>query len=141
MKPIAEMTGPELVEAFNQLAKEKGYQPTKRFSTMEVGRKRLTEIMAIKSALPEAAKEAPKPAVKEKKAKKAGGWQAKRIFVLKEGNPRREGTKAYTFYNDMLHFLSQNSVNTTAGDVINNTEYRPQDLRWDVAHGHIELKD
>lgn len=135
MKDINAMTGPELVEEFNLLADLKGYQRVKRFADLEVGRRRLGQIMKAPSALPAAAAEVVTPSPKEPRA----AWRSRRIIVKVEGNPRRAGTAAFDFYAAMVAYLNSHS-SATAGDVIDNTTYRPQDLHWDLARGSIELK-
>lgn len=139
-KPLTEMSGPELVEAFNELADKKGYERVERFASREAGIRRLEKLLAAPSALPEAAQEA---AVEAPKAKKEGKsrapWRGQTIVVKVDKNPRAEGAKSYALFDAMWAYVKKHPE-ATAGDVIANTIYRPQDLHWDVAKGFIELK-
>lgn len=122
MKKPEDMTSAELVESYNKLADK----PVKKFSSKSNGIKRLKEIMANDKP-----KEAPKKAT--------GGSQK---FALKDGhtlhklldhNPRREGThghESWNAFNSGMTYLE--AIDAGA---------RNRDLRWDILHGRIEIRD
>jgi hypothetical protein len=61
-------------------------------------------------------------------------------IVSAEDNPRRPGTIGHANYNSMLKYLKANK-NPVAADVIENTEYRIEDLNSDLGKGFVKVKE
>lgn len=74
------------------------------------------------------------------KGKPRKGIPEGRIVFLKKGNPRQEGTGSWKRYNAMVAYVSKHPK-ATAAEVIANTIYRSDDLRWDIERSKaIEVK-
>jgi hypothetical protein len=93
------------------------------------------------------AKAAPKPknkpstaSAKAPKVKKpkAGAPEGKLILKV-DKNPRREGTKAASRFDEMFKYVKAHK-GATVQDVFDNTGYRLDDLNWDIAAKNVEVK-
>ena len=65
---------------------------------------------------------------------KAG--KAKQRIVIREKNPRRLGTRAQRAYRAMIKIPTR-ARTVAAARVVG---YRSNDLRWDLARGHIDIR-
>lgn len=136
-KEPKDMTSSELVEAYNSLSKT----PVKKFSDRATGIKRVTALFKERDKLKEAIKKKPSiKVVKEKKPKSESKSAQK--YSLKEGytlhkvekmNPRREGTHGHASWEALRSGMTYlEAIDAGA---------RNRDLRWDILHGRIEIRD
>lgn len=153
VKPISELSLKELTVEYNRLS---GLKPIKLFKDRTTGIRRINALLdksidqkLTEMKLPKVNSEGLKLAAKEGqervssvakiKGPKKLTWRDTKIKVLKP-NPRREGTKAFELYRDMVDFLKL-KPEATARELFTHTKYRPQDYRWDLKHGNIQVKE
>ncbi len=85
-----------------------------------------------------------KKAKAEPKAKANNGKSRSRIpegkiIIKAKANPRREGTKAHKLYAEMEAYVKKHP-GATAADVLAKTNYRINDLQWDLSRKDIEVR-
>jgi predicted transcriptional regulator len=125
VKKPEDMTGPELVAAYNELADK----PVKKFADRETGVKRLTELLSKKIQSPKEDSKKESTGGNQKFAKKDGHT----LHKLVEGNPRREGTQGHASWEALQNGMTYiEAIDAGA---------RNRDLRWDILHGRIEIRD
>jgi len=123
-----EMSGPDLVKAYNEMAPKMNFKPVAKFAKKADGVRRcetLAKMIAAQST------SSPK---KAKEVKAANGIK---IIPAVETNPKKKGSTAAARFSEMCTYVSENP-DKDLGDVIKNTKYRMGDYEWDLDRGFIK---
>jgi len=123
MKALKEMTGPELVAAYNDCAKVLGLNPVNRFSSIQVGIRRVEGVRALMPQQQDKAR-ATQEAIKEDaaKARKFYPYGTNIWHSMNKANPRTQ--------KEIHDAVFQNLLDNREGEVFEDEE----GVRWQMVY-------